>query len=201
VDDRKACTRCGEVKPLGEFTKDKSNRATGRRLMCKACEKTLRAARYAQRVTRGEVPEFGSKTCRRCGTLKPFREFYENKNTSDGRGSYCKSCMAQWQRDYKGSLDPDARRARVRRSNLQAKYGITVDDYAALLQIQGQKCAICSRRWTATVEFHIDHDHVSGAIRGILCGTCNRALGMFGDSIAAIERVLAYLKDPPATLG
>jgi len=85
---------------------------------------------------------------------------------------------------------------RLRREyHLKGKYGMTLGQYKALLKRQGGQCKICektkpggfARRW------HIDHDHKTGAIRGLLCARCNMALGLFGDDIFILQKAVQYL--------
>lgn len=65
---------------------------------------------------------------------------------------------------------------------------------------QGFVCAICLRtpepfkRKRLTRPWHIDHDHATGAVRGILCGTCNVGLGAFRDDVESLRRAVAYLR-------
>lgn len=74
-------------------------------------------------------------------------------------------------------------------------YGISGDEYEALLLAQGGGCAICGKsQGTEKNRLAVDHDHVTDRVRGLLCHRCNRALGAFGDSIDGIRRVLAYLE-------
>lgn len=67
-----------------------------------------------------------------------------------------------------------------------------------LIDDQGGVCAICGREPT-TEKLNHDHDHLTGRLRGMLCGPCNRGLGALGDQIEALERAIEYLKNPPAT--
>ena len=55
-------------------------------------------------------------------------------------------------------------------------------------------CELCDCLLTGGVQTHLDHDHVTGKFRGWLCNRCNRGLGHFGDTIAGLERAIAYLK-------
>lgn len=87
---------------------------------------------------------------------------------------------------------PEQRRAIL----LRKSYGISVEQYDAMLAEQGGGCAICG------VEFGdkggrrlaVDHCHDTGAVRGLLCSNCNQGLGKFGDDIARLERAIMYLR-------
>lgn len=67
--------------------------------------------------------------------------------------------------------------------------------YEALLAIQEEKCAVCGRPETGK-RLALDHDHTTGAFRGLLCSTCNRYL-VGSNTVETIKRVAAYLNDPP----
>lgn len=62
-----------------------------------------------------------------------------------------------------------------------------------MVEAQGGLCPIC-KKWEAV---HVDHDHVTGKVRGILCEPCNGGLGQFRDSVSTIRRAIEYLHDPP----
>lgn len=80
-----------------------------------------------------------------------------------------------------------------------ATYGITSDEYDAIYQAQGGKCAICQRATGASKKLSVDHDHQTGEVRGLLCTPCNRdVLGHLRDSITALLRAVRYLLHPPA---
>ena len=67
---------------------------------------------------------------------------------------------------------------------------MTPEEHEALIEAQGGVCAICR---DAPPE-HIDHDHDSGAIRGVLCGPCNMGLGLFKDDPTRLGAAIAYLR-------
>lgn len=77
-------------------------------------------------------------------------------------------------------------------------YGITLDDFNALAEQQHFKCAICGKipdpnaKWNQKV-LHVDHDHLTGHVRGLLCSDCNRGLGLFSDNAEMLLRAAAYL--------
>jgi hypothetical protein len=124
------------------------------------------------------------KRCPDCGQTKALEEFPRNKNSKDGRHAYCKPChnargKETYQRLYGGT----------RHYHLKRRYGIGVEDVDRMVAEQGGLCAICGR---ADPE-HVDHDHVSGDVRGILCFNCNGGLGQFKDDIDALLAAATYL--------
>ena len=81
---------------------------------------------------------------------------------------------------------------RVRRWHLKANYGITPEDHALILADQGGGCAICKTPLDLTTG-HVDHDHETEGIRGILCGPCNRGIGHLGDDADRVRSAADYL--------
>jgi hypothetical protein len=85
----------------------------------------------------------------------------------------------------------------VRCERLKRNYGITHEQYEKLLENQEGRCAICRTTEPGgnrhSSHFHVDHDHQTGEIRGLLCCECNRGLGILGDNLENLERVISYL--------
>lgn len=81
--------------------------------------------------------------------------------------------------------------------SLANKYGVTREEYIALLETQGGLCAICgvAQSDQPAKNFLVDHDHTTGAVRGLLCRRCNSGLGQFGDDPALLIRALEYMKE------
>jgi hypothetical protein len=75
------------------------------------------------------------------------------------------------------------------------KYGITAEEYSNMLEEQGGLCRICKDPLVPGKEEHIDHDHVTGKVRGILCTHCNTALGKFRDDPEVILMAAQYIMD------
>jgi hypothetical protein len=75
---------------------------------------------------------------------------------------------------------------------LKQHYGITLAEYNVLLQVQNNLCAICSKPYHATL--HVDHDHKTGRIRGLLCKNCNIMLGASLDIPSVLKRGADYLE-------
>ena len=95
--------------------------------------------------------------------------------------------------------NPERHKEIKRRYHLKKKYGITPEDYDLMVRSRGGKCDIC-RMVSVLV---IDHDHLTGIIRGLLCSSCNAALGIFNDDINVLTEAIEYLqafKDCAATV-
>ncbi|MFN2526220.1 MAG: endonuclease VII domain-containing protein [Actinomycetota bacterium] len=72
---------------------------------------------------------------------------------------------------------------------LTRRYGITIEEVDRIINEQGLLCPLCLKR----LPQHVDHDHATGAIRGILCFKCNGALGKFEDDPDRIRAAIEYL--------
>jgi hypothetical protein len=94
----------------------------------------------------------------------------------------------------------DKAKAQLRRD--EQVYGLSEGGYDELLRLQGGVCALCQRSKGLSKRMPVDHDHATGAVRGIVCTNCNRnVLGWFArDDPAAFLRGIAYLENPPANL-
>jgi hypothetical protein len=78
-----------------------------------------------------------------------------------------------------------------------SKHGLNWESEEAILKEQGGVCAVCGgdkdrKSWD------IDHDHHTGVVRGLLCGRCNKGLGLLGDNVEGVQKALEYLQSPPA---
>lgn len=105
---------------------------------------------------------------------------YPNSNNH-----WCKVCLEEVRRAH---YDP----VKVRDKNLQKNYrGFSSQDYDTLFLKQGGACAVCGKQTER--HLHVDHDHTTGAVRGLLCSDCNTALGHLHDSPDIIRRLLQYI--------
>lgn len=80
---------------------------------------------------------------------------------------------------------------------VQSTYGLKKGEYAQLYSFQGGLCALCRRATGSSRRLSVDHDHQSGAVRGLLCRPCNTLLGHARDKATFFYRCLAYLEGPP----
>lgn len=133
-----------------------------------------------------EVPA-GMKRCTGCGEVLPFDRFYKRKG--NGRRAKCRTCLSDLELD-RYHADPE----RARANHLKRTYGLTLEEYDALLDRQGGGCALCGALPEVQERaLHVDHDHETGAVRGVLCSECNVGLGRFSDSPALLERAAVYV--------
>lgn len=82
---------------------------------------------------------------------------------------------------------------RYRKHQLKRYYGLTMEEYAALLALQNGRCGICSKSESKGRSFHIDHDHASGQLRGILCDRCNNCLERIETHVDWHNWAISYL--------
>lgn len=83
------------------------------------------------------------------------------------------------------------RREQLERARIKNRYGISLEERAEMLAKQGGACPICL---LPPEPPHIDHDHKTGALRGVLCSACNRALGFLKDDPEAMRRAADYVE-------
>ncbi len=96
--------------------------------------------------------------------------------------------MAIWR-----AANPERHAAARRRSDLWLSYGLTPEAHQAMHDSQGGACAICGSTGGARA-LHVDHDHATGRVRGLLCNTCNRCLGLLKDDADVLRSAIAYLE-------
>ncbi|WP_416976619.1 endonuclease VII domain-containing protein [Streptomyces sp. T028] len=172
----KKCSSCQKSLPVGAFASN-SSRPDGLQANCRECAaEYYRRRREAQgKTVRVKVPvPRGHKRCPQCEQVKPHSEWERNKSSSDGWSSYCRECRAE----------------RNRISYFQRKYGLSPAELDAMVAEQHGVCCIC----LAAPAEHVDHCHETGRVRGVLCFSCNAALGQFKDRPDAIRRAAAYVE-------
>ncbi|MFJ9138895.1 endonuclease VII domain-containing protein [Streptomyces sp. NPDC102256] len=174
--EQRGCSRCKQNKPRAAFARNKSMR-DGLQVYCRECSAEYYRQRQEAkgRTVRAKVlvPR-GHKRCPQCQVARPHAEWERNKSSSDGWASYCRECRAE----------------RNRISYFRRKYGLTPAELDAMVAEQRGICCICL---TAPAE-HVDHCHQTGRVRGVLCFSCNAALGQFKDRPDAIRRAATYLE-------
>ena len=101
----------------------------------------------------------------------------------------------EWSKTPAGRLAEERKRVsrHYRRMKLMRQYGMTVADYERMRREQGWRCGICHKKTLKTLA--VDHDHITGAVRGLLCLPCNRALGLLKDDLSIVESAANYLRE------
>lgn len=158
------------------------------------------------------------KRCKKCGELKPLSEFYRANGTRDGLRGHCKRCeiarnkawyrknkeraiahAKKWQdanpervRDYQRQYRIDHAQ-QFREGHLRRVFDLTADQYQALLNAQAGGCALCGRAPQPGRSLHVDHDHKTGTIRGLLCFRCNVGIGHFREDKLRLADAIVYL--------
>ena len=143
------------------------------------------------------------KKCTKCGKEKDLEMFHKDKHNPDGFTYACKECRNNSYNEYyknnpeKQQLKNNSQKINrklyyeskngiesSRRSHLKRNFGITLEEYNILLEKQEYKCAICNGYETSyrNEVLSVDHNHNTNKIRGLLCNTCNRGLGLFKDN-------------------
>lgn len=134
-----------------------------------------------------------TRPCSKCSI--PF-QYKSNANRA-----YCPECYSAWAKDrYARGIKrqpPEQKRG----NHYQRTYGITLEEYDHMFQEQGKVCAICKQpekkidgRSHQVQRLHVDHDHKTGKVRGLLCNTCNVILGLVDDDPDYFKLLVTYLE-------
>lgn len=132
----------------------------------------------------------GTRTCRDCSRELPLSSFVIWRRDRSGdryqtTRRVCRGCISLRHKQNRADRHWDGDVAlMVRDQHLQRKYGIGVTQYDEMLARQGGGCAICGAapdhpRNRGNGSLHVDHDHKTGRVRGILCAECNTTLGVY----------------------
>lgn len=126
---------------------------------------------YASRERNGE------RWCITHKRWEPRADFSRDRSRGDGLEKQCRLAKAQ----------------KNRRLKLKHRYGISIEDEARIWRAQHGRCSICCDH-LEPARFDIDHDHLTGKARGLLCKPCNRLLGHAREQIRILEAAIAYLR-------
>lgn len=157
------------------------------------------------------------KKCTKCKKVKFLMEFNSaGQGNNKRRRGDCKECQhaadairyatnpekyKRQERDRRRNQRRNpALRAQIRNAQLLADYGISLDEFNKILVDQGGTCAICHQPETRKTvqgnvrDLSVDHDHINGIVRGLLCSACNMALGYFQDDPGRLQAAINYLQ-------
>ena len=134
------------------------------------------------------------KTCSKCRVVKPFANFSKR---NAGLNAWCKPCHRSYMEVYgKTHQRKKPTPEKLRQKSYREKHGITVEQYDVMFAAQHGRCAICGTTTPGknVRNFTVDHCHQTSRIRGLLCRSCNMALGLLHDSVPAILKAADYLQ-------
>lgn len=137
-----------------------------------------------------------TQRCSRCGRNKPLADFHKQSNSTRKQKvqSYCKDCTREYTREYR-LKNPRKMEQYDRDYQRQVKFNLEPGEYDLILDAQNYECAICKIDIDdVPKEFAVDHNHLTGKVRGLLCGHCNLGLGHFKDNIVSLQSAIEYLK-------
>lgn len=131
------------------------------------------------------------KQCSKCKEIKNKSEFHKRTGRPRGVQSVCKVCKS-WIKP-KNPIFPEENREYF----IKHKYKVDSKYIDFLFASQEHKCAICKTteskgRWGS---FHIDHNHSTGKVRGLLCHACNTGIGLMKENIEILKEAVRYLED------
>lgn len=145
--------------------------------------------------------------CTKCLQLKQPEEMSKDARRQKGLSSWCKLCRSAtartWGKENPERVKEQGRTSRTRENYqeksrayiLKHRYGLSIEDYNYLLNLQNNSCAICNvKQEDKTYHFHVDHCHTTGNVRGLLCSPCNVFLGVSKDNIDVFKNAILYLE-------
>jgi hypothetical protein len=123
----------------------------------------------------------------------------------DGLNNNCKECAKEYANKRKHKIKKYQREyylanvetisKNLRQGHLKRKYGVTQEWYDEQLKLQNNGCKICGAEDPGKPFkfFHVDHDHKTGRLRGLLCRSCNTGIGLFKEDVKLIEKAIEYV--------
>jgi hypothetical protein len=127
------------------------------------------------------------KECPRCKTVKFENEFGKRKDRKDGLRNWCNSCENTESKKYRKKNSD-----KCKDHHLKNTFGISLEDYNKMLEAQHGRCAGCGDSPDDRA-LDVDHNHITGKNRGLLCRRCNFVLGYSRDNPFILQRLIEYL--------
>lgn len=177
--------------------------------ICNVCGIEKPLTDFPTQIKRDKLVYIGN--CRICHNIKQKEVYYKDH---ENRKQKLRDCHVK-HRDvrnknariyYKENIDKIKEHYQNNREEILEKdwmraidrrYGITIEQYNEMLTKQNGGCAICKTfiPWSRSERFAIDHCHITGKVRGLLCHACNQALGMLNDDPEILRKAAKYIED------
>ena len=192
TEETKTCQKCTKRKSTDSFSRHKKN-SDGLQSRCKLCVSTYQREHYIQ--NRNKILSRNKKW----SADNPGKARAVHKSWRDRNREWVRQRDKNWRtrnpekaKVYQTRYaNKNPNRSRARR--LKA-YGLTIQDYNRLLESQGGVCSICKKTDDLRPNLSVDHDHVTGMVRGLLCTRCNSALGIVLEDVKTINAMAQYLE-------
>jgi hypothetical protein len=136
------------------------------------------------------------KQCRVCLIVKSIDNFYVKRKGKRGQNLYasrCKECHGKIHREKYYSESPDQKKRRqelAKKSHLSRKFGLTINEFSAMILEQNNKCKICECEMKQP---QVDHNHSTGKVRSLLCKPCNMSLGLLKEDTKVLYNMISYI--------
>jgi len=199
----KTCRHCLKVKNLEDFPVEVYNK-DGRKTNCRECVQKLK----------GYKSPIGFKRCTTCSKEKSVDEFFPSNKNKTGLRARCKECSRKsYPRPINGKqtckkckIEQDVTEFHTHKyckagiattcktCEIIKQYGLSYQEYIELKQKQNFECKICHKKEIET-KLHVDHNHITGQIRGLLCRNCNVAIGLIREDINICKSIINYLEE------
>jgi hypothetical protein len=132
------------------------------------------------------------RKCKKCNEEKPLSSFVKNPQCREGRTHECYSCRS----DYMNGIYKEQSYNTKRKHMLKRSYGISLEDYNEMFLKQEGCCAICNKHQSEIEDtLNVDHDHVTGKVRGLLCRKCNTGIGLLQDDFYILLSAAHYIQE------
>ena len=174
----KVCTKCGVRKALTRFYHSKISQ-DGREKVCKKCRD-------------GQPKKLKPESLQK---IKQYKRAYYQAHKEEYKTRSRDGYRARKKRD----VDRKERRRQSLFKYRLKKYGLTLQQFDALQLQQAGCCAVCGSTLDHTC--HVDHDHSTGRVSGLLCCHCNHGLGEFRDDVDLLRKAIQYVQDGSLTQG
>jgi len=146
-----------------------------------------------------------TKVCSKCKIEKLLCEFNKSNTIKQGVRAECRKCQhleyQKTKQKYRNRKKQyyQKHKNETKNSDLLLNYGITITEYNKLWKNQNGLCAICKQpeveqqKECSKRRLSVDHNHATKEIRGLLCGKCNKAVGLFQENIEFLKSAILYL--------
>lgn len=183
-DKRGSCVACKKKSQDKSRAKFRAGLSPSQQKPCSRCKTADRELGYShcaecrKKIAQESTLRCADRPCRVCKVNSRYRH-------STGVETKCYDCILNDPKRIEGQL--------------KKKYGMTLSEYRALYDAQNGQCAICNRKERAVTKsvlgLVVDHDHISGKVRGLLCSYCNQSVGLIDDDPKIADEMASYLRE------